>query len=74
MTEIGAEDIQYHRNTTMVHLTKKQVIELVAAIDENMKIAKGMLFKGVELMTILEPAGPKIRVGLWREEEAESSE
>lgn len=37
MSKIDAEDIQYHRNTTMLHFTKKQVIELVVAIDMSMK-------------------------------------
>jgi len=66
MTKIGAEDIQYHRNTTMLHLTKKQVIELVAAIDEKMKKVRDE-FKGLVLITVPKPAGPKIIVGVWRE-------
>jgi len=73
MTMADVKDIQYHEHTTVVHVTKQQAIELMAAIDEKMKKVRDE-FKGVELMTAPKHAGPKIRIGLWREEKAESSE
>ena len=66
MTLIDA-DIQYHENTTVIHLTEEQAIKLVAAIEENMKKVTKGVFKGVELLTIPKLAEHKIRVGLWRE-------
>ena len=65
MTLIDVDNIQHHKNTIVIHLTRAQAIEFTAAIDENVKNLKDDIM-GLMLMTIR--FGPAIIVGLWSKE------